>query len=215
MYRVKQVKVLFLLLHYLLDGKLWDKIHYIFNFMETIYVLPVSKIEHTILQFLSKRIELKFNCSSTILESIDKPSYAFNPNRNQYSSSKILKEITYIIPGDALKIIGVSVVDLYIPVLTFVFGQAILGGKAALISLNRLKQEYYGIPPNKGLLLERAAKEAIHEIGHTFGLTHCLNNKCVMCVSNSIRKVDNKTDNFCDSCSNILKLKREKLGSED
>ncbi len=175
--------------------------------MGTIYVLPVGRIERTILQFLSRKIELRFNCASIISEGIDKPSYAFDHNRNQYSSSRILNEIIDITPDDALKILGVTDVDLYIPVLTFVFGLAQLDGRAAIMSLYRLRQEYYGLPPNRKILLERATKEAVHEIGHTFGLTHCLNDKCVMHTSNSVRKVDNKTDNFCKSCSSMLKLK--------
>ena len=195
--------------------QLSDKIFCLFNFMGNIYVLPIGKIEQTILQFLSRKIELIFNCNSLILESIGKPSYAFDRNRNQYSANIILKEIIHLTPDDALKLIGVANIDLHIPVLTFVFGLAQLDGNAAIMSLYRLRQEYYGLPPNRALLLERATKEAVHEIGHTFGLTHCLNNRCVMHTSNSVRKVDNKDSSFCNSCSTILKLKGKKIESED
>ncbi|MCK4339784.1 MAG: archaemetzincin family Zn-dependent metalloprotease [Candidatus Cloacimonetes bacterium] len=183
--------------------------------MGTIYVLPIGRIEQETLQFLSKRIELIFNCNSTILEGIGKPSYAFNRNRNQYSAHIILKEIIHLTQDDAQKIIGVANIDLHIPILTFVFGLAQLDGNAAIMSLYRLRQEYYGLPSNRALLLERATKEAVHEIGHTFGLTHCLNNRCVMHTSNSVRKVDNKDNSFCNSCSTILKLKSKKIESED
>ena len=175
--------------------------------MGYIYVLPIGAIDQTILESLAAKIELKFNHQCSILKNIDVPSYAFNSKRNQYSSTEILKKIEDLVPNDALKIMGVTDVDLFIPVLTFVFGQAQLNGRASIISLHRLRQEYYGLPANNVLLIERAIKEAIHEIGHTFGMTHCLDHKCVMYFSNSVRNVDVKTDSFCYSCSKILSTK--------
>jgi archaemetzincin len=86
----------------------------------------------------------------------------------------------------------------------FVFGEAELSGKAAIISLYRLKPEFYGEPVNQTLFLERAAKEAVHEIGHTLGLTHCSNPSCVMSFSNTIRAVDTKKREFCPKCSKHL-----------
>ncbi|MBL7075448.1 archaemetzincin family Zn-dependent metalloprotease [candidate division KSB1 bacterium] len=175
-----------------------------------IYVISIGEIEQTILDFLSRRIELRFNCPSIILESIEKPHYAFDNKRNQFFSSRILKELIHIIPLDALKILGITWVDLYIPVLTFVFGQAQLGGKAALISLHRLSPKYYGSTANNSLLLERAAKEIVHELGHTFRLTHCRDKMCVMHFSASIRNIDVKGDIFCDSCLKILESRKKK-----
>jgi len=175
--------------------------------VEYIYVLPIGLIDQRILKSLIIEIKLKFKHQCSILESIEVPSSAFDSRRNQYSSTKILQKIVDIAPNDTVKILGVADVDLFIPVLTFVFGQAQLNGRASIISLYRLRQEYYGLPTNDALLIERAVKEAIHEIGHTFGMTHCLDHKCVMYFSNSVRNVDMKTDNFCDSCSKVLSNK--------
>jgi len=95
-------------------------------------------------------------------------------------------------------------VDLFIPVLTFVFGQAQLGGKAAVVSTLRLKQEYYELPPNETVFLERLGKEAVHELGHTFGLVHCLNQGCVLNASTYVEEIDLKEADFCPECAQLL-----------
>jgi archaemetzincin len=85
--------------------------------------------------------------------------------------------------------------------LSFVFGQAQVGGAAALVSVARLRQEFYGIPANDRLTIARAIKECVHETGHTFGLTHCPDTGCPMSLSNTIRQVDDKGDELCGNCS--------------
>jgi archaemetzincin len=137
------------------------------------------------------------------------PCYAFEPERGQYFSGRILKEILHSeglssATADAIKVLGIVDVDLCTPILSFVFGEAQLGGKAAVISLCRLRQEFSGLPSNPQLLLQRAKKEALHELGHTFGLIHCRNPRCVMYFSNSVRNIDMKTANFCHNCSMLL-----------
>ena len=86
--------------------------------------------------------------------------------------------------------------DLFIPVLTFVYGHAQLGGRVAVVSLARLRQEFYGMAPNHELLLERAAKEALHESGHTFGLVHCADRSCAMSLATNIRQIDDRQAAF-------------------
>lgn len=184
--------------------------------MSRIYILPIGSIDPAILRIVSQEVASRLNCNCTVLLNMEEPIYAFEPQRKQYSSGKILREI---LNGEkapaavrkALKLLGIVDVDLCTPILTFVFGEAQLGGKAAIISLCRLRQEYYGLPVNPGLLLDRAVKEAVHELGHTFGLTHCSNPKCVMYFSNSIRNVDVKTDNFCNSCSMLFAEKKRSV----
>ncbi len=95
--------------------------------------------------------------------------------------------------------------DLYTRGLNFVFGQARLGGREAVISLARLHQSFYGLPEDEELLLERSLKEAVHELGHTWGLAHCPDHLCVMHFSNSLRDTDVKTARFCSKCFSILK----------
>jgi archaemetzincin len=94
---------------------------------------------------------------------------------------------------------------LFIPIFTFVFGEAQLGGRAALVSVRRLRQEFYGLAPDKAMLYARAEKEVLHELGHTLGLVHCRSFECVMRFSNSIEEVDLKSSDFCESCGALAR----------
>lgn len=128
------------------------------------------------------------------------PPGSYDPRRNQYYSTKILKAILGEVPDDALKLLGVTERDLCIPILTYVFGEAQLGGTAAVVSLARLRQEFYGVAPERPLLMERLRKECLHEMGHTFGLIHCPSRDCVMYLSNTVVDVDGKGRTFCRHC---------------
>lgn len=98
------------------------------------------------------------------------------------------------------RILGVTAVDLYIPILTFVFGEAQLRGSCAVVSFHRLRQEFYGLPANSTVLGERLLKEAVHELGHTLPLAHCEDYQCVMSPSHGVERTDLKTSQFCTSC---------------
>ena len=102
------------------------------------------------------------------------------------------------------KVLGVCDADLCTPILTFVFGVAQVAGRCAVISLHRLHQEVYGLPPDPALLLQRSAKEAIHELGHTCGLRHCIRYDCVMHSSESVEQADLKRLTFCPGCTSKL-----------
>jgi archaemetzincin len=100
----------------------------------------------------------------------------------------------------AWRVLGVTSLDLYIPILTFVFGEAQLDGACALVSTHRLRQEFYGLPGDPGTLRERLLKEAAHELGHTLGLPHCEDYACVMASSHTVEWIDLKTSQFCAEC---------------
>ncbi len=135
--------------------------------------------------------------------------FAYDPKRNQYGSIPALEWLNRVCPADAGKLLGVTERDLFIPVLTFVYGHAQLGGRVALISLARLRQEFYRLPPSRPALLERAVKEALHEAGHMFGLAHCKERECVMSLATNIRQIDSKGKAFCARCAAHLKRPRE------
>lgn len=132
--------------------------------------------------------------------------FAFDAGRRQYASIAVLEMLARTIPADATKLLAVTERDLFIPVLTFVFGQAQLNGRVAVISLARLRQEFYGLPGNREILLERARKEALHEAGHTMGLVHCADRECAMSLSTSVRQIDLKQAGYCPACK--VRLKR-------
>lgn len=132
------------------------------------------------------------------------PDEAYNHRRSQYHSSRILSHKAYHLTVDVDRMLGVTEADLYIPGLNFVFGEALHRNGSAVISLFRLRPEYYGELPNKELYLERASKEAVHEVGHTLSLGHCRDPRCVMFFSNSILDTDRKNCTFCEDC--YLKL---------
>jgi archaemetzincin len=159
---------------------------------------PLGNIADEIMEMLKERVGDIFHCPVEIKAHFSDLAQAYNPQRKQYLSSKLLESL-----GKAQRekrVVGIANVDIYVPRLNFVFGEADMVSRTAIVSLCRLRQEYYGLAPDEALLLERATKEIVHELGHTFGLGHCPNNKCVMHFSNSLADTDLKGAIFCSSC---------------
>jgi archaemetzincin len=167
-------------------------------------LVAVGNVNEDLLIKLLKKLKLKFNSEVELKGAIAMPKDAYNPSRKQYYSTKILYHLLNCASSiNVDKILGVTNVDLYVPKLNFVFGEALCPGKAAVISIFRLNPKLYN-NEDEGKLLERAVKEAVHELGHTFGLTHCENVNCVMFFSNSLLDTDRKTENFCLNCKEKL-----------
>jgi archaemetzincin len=139
------------------------------------------------------------------LPPLAEPAGGFDPARGQWSAPEMLKALLAARPPDAERILGVTARDLFVPVLSFVFGQAQMDGPTAVISLARLSQSFSGLPEDRPLLLQRARKEALHELGHTFGLVHCPDAACPMSLSTGIVMVDRKGEAFCASCAALVK----------
>jgi archaemetzincin len=125
--------------------------------------------------------------------------FALDANRNQHHSTAILQQLERVADHNS-RLLAVTSADLYVPVLTFVFGEAQLEGSCAVVSTARLREEFYGLPARDDLLRERLLKEATHEIGHTFGLRHCPDWSCVMASSHAVEVMDVKGAEFCKSC---------------
>lgn len=130
----------------------------------------------------------------------------FDPARKQYDGNKLLKEIEARFATDNTKTIGIFNVDLFIPILTFIFGQAFLNGRSGIASAYRLRNERYGLKPDEKILTSRLRKEVIHELGHTFGLYHCTNPVCVMRSGTYVEDIDQKDWHFCPKCRKELGL---------
>lgn len=163
-----------------------------------IHLVGIGNPPTATLDSLAARLARAFRESCHVRdESID-PGFAFDPVRGQYHATSLLRQLVQK-AGDA-RLLGVATVDLYVPIFTFVFGEAQLSGQAALISTFRLRQEFYGLSPDPDLLNERIAKEALHELGHTYGLRHCHDWSCPMASTTAIDRLDSKGPRFCESC---------------
>jgi archaemetzincin len=130
----------------------------------------------------------------------------YDSSRRQYNGNLLLQQIDSITNPDSLKTLGLFNVDLFIPILTFIFGQAFLGGRSGIASLYRLNNERYGMKPDTQLMLDRFKKEVIHELGHTFGLIHCSNPFCVMKSSTYVEDIDQKEQHLCENCRAELRI---------
>lgn len=171
-----------------------------------IILVPIGDIKAETLKVLSHHLKETFSVGIKIHEAMELPEEAYNPKREQYFSPRLMNKVrSFIKPKPEEKILGIADVDLYVQGLNFVFGEAELNGHFAIISLARLRQSFYGLPDDKALFFERVQKEAVHELGHTFGLNHCPNPDCVMHFSNSLGDTDRKSASFCLRCLGILK----------
>jgi archaemetzincin len=168
--------------------------------MEALHIVPVGNVGLELLDRLAAVLAARLRISCHVQVSAVDPEFAWEPRRNQYWSTSILKRLLDSSSPD-VNVLGITAVDLFVPVLTFVFGEAQIGGRAALVSVHRLDNQFYGLPSDKDLLFERLVKEAVHEIGHNLGLRHCSDWQCVMTSSHAVEKLDTKTDGFCTSCN--------------
>lgn len=168
--------------------------------MKKLQLLPVGPVDSELLEWLGQALHDKFRVPAEILMPPLDPSFALHVERQQYHSSEILASMQQYINGNTWRILGVTQLDLYIPILTFVFGEAQMGGKSAVVSYHRLQQEFYGLPADMDRLANRLLVESVHELGHTFHLTHCHDYQCAMAPSHAVEWIDIKDSGFCEDC---------------
>jgi archaemetzincin len=171
-------------------------------------LLPVGDPEPSLLSYLCATIPryLPVRCeiSSTRLDA----ATFYHPERQQYHSSEILQAMQQLLQARDWRLLAVTGVDLYIPILKYVFGEAQMGGQCAVVSCFRLRQEFYGLDPDIPLLEERLLKESIHELGHTFQLAHCDDYRCTMASAHAVEWIDLREDRLCQSCEARLGWRR-------
>lgn len=175
-----------------------------------VYIIGFEGVDRGILESIQRGIEeVLGEGACRVLDGMLRiPDEAYNRIRGQYASEPLLEVISeYVMEsgGKDCILLGVTDVDIYAPGMNYIFGLAQCPGRAAVISLFRLRPEFYGEGPDRNLFLERAVKEAIHEIGHVLGLKHCKNQFCVMYFSLHIGMTDRKSNFFCEKCLRKIK----------
>jgi archaemetzincin len=174
--------------------------------MSYIYIIPIETEPLFWLEPLTAGIFRAFGVRTKCAKLRVDISKAFDPLRQQYNSSYILSDLIGRPFADGEKVLGVAEVDLFIPILTFVFGEAQLDGPGAIVSMHRLNNKFYGMPENQALLVQRLVKESIHELGHTFGLLHCSSPGCALTSSTYVEDIDQKSDELCSQCQQQLNI---------
>ena len=172
--------------------------------MKLISLVPVGKVARSQMEILAEGLAPALQASCTVCADRLDIDFAYDPLRGQYHSTAILKRLRNMPVTESSRLLGVAEVDLFVPIFTFVFGEAQLGpahGSAAVVSLYRLRQEFYGLPADVPLQTDRLLKESLHEIGHTLGLRHCRDYRCVMSSSPAVENIDLKSAQFCPACA--------------
>jgi len=168
--------------------------------MSTLQLLRLGPFDPALARELAQQLEAEFQVRCELLSRVADPEFAFHPERQQYHSSEILAWMESQITPVTWRLLALTAADLYIPILTFVFGEARLDGRTAVVSTHRLRQEFYGLPPDSELLRQRLVREAVHELGHTFALRHCDDWQCAMSSSSSVEAIDLKGPALCPMC---------------
>jgi archaemetzincin len=168
--------------------------------MKLLQLLPIGDLDGGLLMDLGPALADAFHMPCEVIPHALDPEVAFHGERQQHHSSELLQYMQHYLTPDSWRMLGVTAVDLYIPILTFVFGEAQMAGPCAVVSAHRLRQEFYGLPSEPDVLRQRLLKEAVHEIGHTLNLTHCEDYTCVMAPSHAVEWIDLKESALCPTC---------------
>jgi archaemetzincin len=168
-------------------------------------IIPVGTVTKSFCRELATAVGSVLSREVEILPASAEPQYAFNPARGQYHSTAIVRRVAQTIDRKKHAMgVGIVEVDLFLPDLNFVFGEADRDERAAVVSLARLLPSYYGRPDDHAKTMQRTVSETLHEVGHVFGLTHCQNDTCAMFFSNTLSDTDRKRGAFCDGCRDRL-----------
>jgi len=175
---------------------------------QSIILVLLEPFDKDFVSWISEDITQIFKYPVKVEECTTDLSAYYSPGRRQHDGNMILQLVSDMSPPQAVKAIGLCKVDLFIPIFTYIFGQATFNGSNGIASIYRLRNELYGLKQNYILQIERLRKVVIHELGHTFGLIHCFNPDCVMRSSTYVEDIDQKGIHFCSSCQAELARNR-------
>jgi len=170
---------------------------------QKVIISPIGKRDDELIELIGADIESVFGHKTETIPLLDSVDFAFDPVRRQYHSTPILEKLAALAPSQAMKVLGMAEDDLFIPILTHVYGEAQLGGRACMVSTYRLK-EGLSLSASGDAYQRRVVKEAIHELGHTFNLRHCRDSACIMHYCHTVEDVDRKTGQLCRYCKVLL-----------
>jgi archaemetzincin len=176
-----------------------------------IVISPIGDLAPDLIETVAGTVQRLFLFPVEVIPLLRDIEFAFEESRSQYYSTPILARLAERAPDCALKVLALTRVDLFIPILTFVYGEAQLGGTASLLSIARLEENLSPVL-SRQRFLDRAAKEGAHELAHTFDLRHCKEEGCIMHYCRSIRDVDQKSDTLCRYCRTLLEDKIKQMG---
>lgn len=163
-------------------------------------IVPINAIDPAFLQRLGLCLEERFLFSATVERALAVPRSAVNSTRQQMFVATLTTKVLRQHHDDVGLLLAITDFDLYKTSHRFVFGDADESRRVAVVSLHRLRSEFYGEEPDENVLFQRTLKECVHELGHAVGLKHCYNARCAMYYSNSIFETDNKMSHFCEVC---------------
>ncbi len=169
-------------------------------------IVPVGEVSPRVKREASTALRSVYECDVTVHDDQPVPGEAHDDSRGQYRAEDLIEAVSRV--GGGGKNIGITPRDLYYRRRNYVFGLAYLNGSGSVISTHRLRTSSDGgvsTKPAVDVFADRVRKEVIHEVGHTLGLEHCDNSKCVMSFSPTVREVDVKEENLCGSCSRIVR----------
>lgn len=175
--------------------------------MNLVHLLPLGKVDVSLLLDLRAAIPRCLPVTCEILPAELDPAPSYHAERQQYHSSEILQRMKSLVRPQGWRLLAIADVDLYIPILKYVFGEAQMGGPCAVVSFHRLRQEFYGLDPDAALLSQRLLKESIHELGHTLDLRHCQDYRCAMASSHAVEWIDLRETTLCQSCLSQVESK--------
>ncbi len=180
--------------------------------MNLVHLLPVGTVDASLLETLCAAIPRRLAVRCEISQAVLDPIRTYHPERQQYHSSEIIERVQPLVRPQDWRLLAVTGVDLYIPILKYVFGEAQMGGRCALVSYHRLRQEFYGLDRDDALLGERLLKECIHELGHTLDLAHCQDYRCAMASAHAVEWIDLRESILCELCQSQAESKVELAG---
>jgi archaemetzincin len=181
-----------------------------FRNQNTILISPIGEFSSELVEAVATEIERAFGFSTETATALEDLSFALDQNRQQYHSTLILEQLAARMPDHCIRILAITQVDLFIPILTHVYGEAQLGGAASIVSTYRLNESSsaMNISPR---FIGRVVKEAVHELGHTFSLRHCPEHTCIMHYCRNEEDVDRKSDELCRYCKVMVEDEIKRL----